>query len=53
MKDLLISIFRGFLIGVGFVLALYLCSKISLFGISGSVKEISNSIGQMFIDIAN
>jgi len=51
MKDLLISIFRGFLIGVGFILALYLCSKISLFGVSGFIKEISNSIGQMFIEL--
>ena len=51
MKDLLISILRGFLVGVGFVLALYLCSKISLFGISGFLKEISNSIGQMFIEL--
>ena len=51
MKDLLISILRGFLVGVGFVLALYLCSKISLFGISGFLKEILNSIGQMFIEL--
>jgi len=46
------SILKGFLVGIGFILGLYICSKITLFGIDGSVKEISQSIGKMLLEIS-
>jgi len=50
MEQMIKSFLRGFLVGIGFILALYLCSKITLFGINGSIKEFSTSIGEMFIN---
>jgi len=42
---------KGILIGIGFILGLYICSHISILGIGGSLKEFSTSIGKMFINI--
>ena len=40
---------QGLGIGLGFILILYLLSKVSVFGIDGSIKEFARSIGEMFL----
>lgn len=42
---------RGLLVAIGVLVGFYICSKITLFGFGGSVKEFSQSIGQMFIEV--
>ena len=47
------SILKGFLVGIGFIIGLYICSKITFLGIDGSIKEIAQSIAQMLLEISN
>lgn len=47
------GIAEGLGIGIGFLAILYILSQISIFGIEGSVREFSSSIGQMFLELGS
>jgi len=45
------SLIKGIIFGVGFIAGIYICSKITLLGFGGSIKEFATSIGNMFIQL--